>query len=151
MNDSAIDSCFRAQRSGQRLFSLIAVLGTLLLGACAEEPLPQRSVSVDDCLTNVELDQLGEAIQRCDKVVAAFPTQPQPLNERFLLHWLNGDEKAACRDIRQADTLARRLPPGRLDPQLRRDLDLRLASCSAPPGPKAQGPAAAPPAKSAQR
>ena len=151
MNDSAIDSCSRARRSRQRLVSLIAVLGTLLLGACAEEPLPQRSLSVDDCLTNVELDQLDEAIQRCDKVVAAFPSQPQPLNERFLLHWLKGDEKAACRDIRQADTLARRLPPGRLDRQLRRDLDLRLASCSDPRGPKAQGPAAAPAAGSTQR
>jgi hypothetical protein len=115
---------------------VIALVGSLLLGACAEEPLPERRLSVDDCLTNVTLDQLDEAIQRCDKVVAAFPGQPQPLNERFLLHWLKGDEKAACRDIRQADTLARRLPPGRLDRQLRRDLELRLASCSEPPGAK---------------
>lgn len=103
------------------------------MGACAEEPLPERRLSVDDCLTNVELDQLDAAIQRCDKVVAAFPGQPQPLNERFLLHWLKGDEKAACRDIRQAEALARRLPPARLDPQLRRDLNLRLASCSESP------------------
>ena len=115
---------------------LLALLGSLLLGACAEEPLPERKLSIDDCLTNVTLDQLDEAIQRCDKVVAAFPGQPQPLNERFLLHWLKGDEQAACRDIRQADTLARRLPPGRLDRQLRRDLELRLTSCSDPPGAK---------------
>lgn len=122
---------------------MLALAGLLLLGACAEEPLPQRNLSVDDCLTNVQLDELDEALGRCDKVVAAFPSQPQPLNERFLLHWLKGDEKAACRDIRQADSLARRLPPAKLDPQLRRELQLRLASCSEPTAPPAQPGAAA--------
>ncbi len=112
----------------------------VLLGACAEEPLPQRNLSVDDCLTNVQLDQLDAAIERCNKVVATFPGQPQPLNERFLLHWLKGDETAACRDIREADALARRLPPARLDGQLRRDLELRLASCNEPSGPRQQKP-----------
>lgn len=112
--------------------------------------MPQRSLSVDDCLTNIELDQLDKAIERCDKVVAAFPGQPQPLNERFLLHWLKGDEKSACRDIRQADSLARRLPAARLDRHLRRDLELRLASCveTATPGPQpAKAAAAAGPAQ----
>ena len=125
----------------------------LLLSGCAEEALPQRSLSIDDCLTNVKLDQLDEAIQRCDRVVAAFPGQPQPLNERFLLHWLKGDETAACRDIRKAATLARSLPPARLDRQLRRELELRLASCSEPPGPQArpQPAAAAPSAASPAR
>ena len=143
MNDSAADPCSPAPRAWLRLPTLIAILGGLLLGACAEEPLPQRSLSVDDCLTNVQLNQLDQAIQRCDKVVAAFPGQPQPLNERFLLHWLKGEEQAACRDIRQADALARRLPPAKVDQQLRRDLELRLASCSEPAGQKPQRPAAA--------
>lgn len=125
----------------------------MLLGACAEEPLPQRNLSVDDCLTNVQLDQLDAALERCDKVVEMFPGQPQPLNERFLLHWLKGDETAACRDIRRAAALARSLPAARLDRQLRRDLELRLASCNEPPGPKAKGqrPAAAPAATSPGR
>lgn len=121
-----------------------ALAALLLLGACAEEPLPQRSLSVDDCLTNVQLDRLDGAIERCNRVVAAFPGQPQPLSERFLLHWLKGEEQAACRDIRQADALARRLPPARLDRLLRRDLDLRLASCKGIPNPQRQGTAAAP-------
>lgn len=138
----------------RRCSFLIATLGILLLlSACAEEALPQKSLSVDDCLTNVKLDQLDEAIQRCDRVVAAFPGQPQPLNERFLLHWLKGDETAACRDIRKATALARSLPPARLDRQLRRDLELRLASCNEPAGPQTrpQPPAAAPSAASAAR
>ena len=154
MNDSATDPHFLAWRPRLRLRSLIAILGIwVLLGACAEEPLPQRNLSVDDCLTNVKLDQLDEAIQRCDRVVAAFPGQPQPLNERFLLHWLKGDETAACRDIRKAAALARNLPPARLDRQLRRDLELRLASCNEPPGPKVKGqrPVTAPAATSPGR
>lgn len=126
------------------------MLAGLLLSACAEEPLPQRSLSVDDCLTNVQLDELDQAIERCNKVVTAFPNQPQPLSERFLLHWLKGDEKTACRDIRQADALARRLPQAKLDRLLRRDLDLRLASCQTNPGHKPARPAA-PPAGSPPR
>lgn len=145
MNDSAADSSFQTRHSRPRLRALIAILGScLVLSACAEEPLPQRSLSVDDCLTSVELANLDRAIQRCDKVVAAFPGQPQPLSERFLLHWLKGEETAACRDIRQANALARRLPPIKLDRQLRRDLELRLASCSQTPGTAAETPVAAP-------
>lgn len=152
MNDSATDPCSAATPSPPRHPILLATLGILLLlSGCAEEALPQRSLSVDDCLTIVKLDQLDKALQRCDRVVAAFPGQPQPLNERFLLHWLKGDEKSACSDIRKADALARRQPPARLDRQLRRDLELRLASCSEAPGPNAQPAAAAPTAGSAQR
>lgn len=101
----------------------------LSLAACAEEPLPQRRLTVDDCLTNVELARLDRALQRCDRVVAAFPRDPQPRNERFLLHSLKGDETAACRDIREAARLARAMPAGRLDPLLQRELRLRVASC----------------------
>ena len=79
---------------------------------------------------DVRLDDLRSSLKRCDRVVAAFPREPQPLNERFLLHSLNGQEAAACRDIRRAAVLAGQIPPARLDRLLRRDLQLRLASCS---------------------
>lgn len=81
-----------------------------------------------DCLHRIDLDQLKEALQRCDRVVLAFPQHPQPRNERFLLHALMGQDKAACRDIAEADRLARRQPKG-LDPLLQEELKLRLASC----------------------
>ncbi|MFM7312435.1 MAG: hypothetical protein ACKO0M_04585 [Cyanobium sp.] len=81
------------------------------------------------------MERLPKALKRCDQVVAAFPRDPQPLNERFLLHTLNGDEAAACLDIRKAAILARRLPPARVDRLLRRDLELRLASCKDVPVP----------------
>ncbi|MFM7268833.1 MAG: hypothetical protein ACKOZT_09635 [Cyanobium sp.] len=104
-----------------------------LLTACAEEPLPKQRLSRDDCLIAVKLDRLKEALARCDKVVAAFPQDPLPLNERFLLHTLAEDEKAACRDITLAVALTRRLPPARLDPLLREDLQRRQAACPAAP------------------
>jgi hypothetical protein len=144
VNDSAADPSHPSPRPWRGHAAWTAALITLLLVSCAEEPLPQRGLSLDDCLASVQLDRLDEAIKRCNRVVAAFPGQPQPLNERFLLHWLKGEEQAACRDIRQADALVRRLPPARVDRLLRRDLELRLASCRDTPGAQRQGSAAAP-------
>ncbi len=75
------------------------------------------------------MEAIEEALRRCDRVVAAFPRDPQPLNERFLLHSLRGDVDKACRDIATATRLAARIPADRLDPLLRSDLRLRAASC----------------------
>jgi hypothetical protein len=106
----------------------LLLIATALAG-CAEEPLPQRRLSHDDCLREVRMEAIEEALRRCDQVVAAFPRDPQPLNERFLLHSLRGDVDKACRDIAAATRLAARLPADRLDPLLRSDLRLRAASC----------------------
>jgi len=129
---------------------LLVALLACLLGGCAEEPLPQRRISRDDCLGEVSLDRLKEAIARCNTVVAAFPQDPQPLNERFLLHTLAEDDKAACRDIGRASELARKRPAASLDPLLREDLRRRLADCrslgaASPPGTKAARPGDPPP------
>ncbi|MEB3322935.1 MAG: hypothetical protein VKI81_08940 [Synechococcaceae cyanobacterium] len=117
----------------RRLPAALPLLAVLLLPAallgCAEEPLPERRITREDCLREVKLDRLKEAIERCDKVVAAFPADPAPLNDRFLLHTLAGNEAAACRDVARAVTLARKLPAKDLDPLLRNDLKLREASC----------------------
>jgi hypothetical protein len=102
-----------------------------LVAGCSEEPLPEAPMRSDDCLRDIKLDQLGEQLKRCDRVVAAFPTNPTPLNDRYLLRSLTGpdQERAACADIRRANALARQAKPGSLDPQLRTDLNLRLALC----------------------
>jgi hypothetical protein len=107
---------------------LTAALTAALLG-CVEEPLPQRRLSSGDCLLDLKLSDLTSARQRCNKVVAAFPSDPAPLNDRFLIHSLLGDDAAACADIRQAAKLASRLATAKLDPLLRRDLSQRLSSC----------------------
>ena len=102
-----------------------------LIAGCREEPLPEAPMRSDDCLRDIRLDQVGEQLKRCDRVVAAFPTNPAPLNDRYLLRSLMGphQEREACADIRRATALARQAKPGNLDAQLRTDLSLRLALC----------------------
>ena len=107
----------------------LALAVTGLLTACAEQPRPPGLISADDCLSEVRMERLKEALERCDKVVAAHPNDPLPLNERYVLHTLAEDDKAACRDLTQALALAGRIPAGRLDPILRHDLQIRRADC----------------------
>ncbi len=120
-----------ACRWARRATGVVSAAGLLLalLVGCAEEPLPQRRLTVDDCLRHVELDRIQEALQRCDEVVKSFPREPQPLNERFLLHSLAGDDAAACQDIAKAKAVASKVPQNKLDRLLRNDLQLRSASC----------------------
>jgi len=116
-----------------RLHPAIGPLGLLLivlLGGCAEEPLPQRPITREDCLRTVKLEDLPGALRQCDRVVAAFPKDPGPLNERFLLHTLAGNTTAACRDIARATVLAAAVPKNKLDPILRQDLEVRRSSCA---------------------
>lgn len=107
---------------------MVAGLGLVLAG-CVEEPLPERRITPGDCLIDLRLSSLPRSLQRCNKVVTAFPNNPTPLNDRFLIHSLQGDDAAACRDIRKAVQLAQRWPAETLDPLLRRELHQRLASC----------------------
>jgi hypothetical protein len=135
------------------LWPATVLLLALVLGGCAEEPLPQRPITREDCLQTVKLEELPLALARCNRVVAAFPKDPGPLNERFLLHTLAGDTAAACRDIAQATGLAARLPTPKLDPLLREDLKVRQASCNNAPTSPSIGtppfPVLPPPAKRA--
>lgn len=108
----------------------LGLLLIVLLGGCAEEPLPQRPITREDCLRTVKLEDLPGALRQCDRVVAAFPKDPGPLNERFLLHTLAGNTTAACRDIARATVLAAAVPKDKLDPILRQDLEVRQQSCA---------------------
>lgn len=100
-----------------------------LLQACSEAELPQRSLQPDDCLRDVQLDQLQQAIQRCNQVVARYPRDPAPRNERSLLLSLNGQDQAACREIEAAHALARQARAGSVDPLLASELRMRRQSC----------------------
>jgi len=80
----------------------------------------------------MQLDRLDKQIRRCDQVVARFPRNPAPLNERSLLLSLAGRDKDACADIRKAITLTRGAKPGTLDQQLQIDLKLRGELCNSP-------------------
>ncbi|MFZ9282735.1 MAG: hypothetical protein ACO24U_08605, partial [Prochlorococcaceae cyanobacterium] len=106
-------------------------LTAALLGGCSEAELPQRNLQADDCLREVKLEQLDAALSRCDKVVAQYPNDPAPRNERSLLLALKGDDAAACRDIEAAHRLAQRPGKGKLDPMLVSELSMRHRSCQA--------------------
>lgn len=103
----------------------------VLLQSCSEADLPQRSVQPDDCLRNMQLDQLQQALKRCDQVVARYPQDPAPRSERALLLSLNGQDQAACREIEAAHALARQARPGSVDPLLASELRMRRQSCLA--------------------
>jgi hypothetical protein len=118
-------------QGGRSGWLALALLLASLVTGCSEEPLPQRSISHDDCLSDLRMDKLKQALERCDKVVAAYPNDPLPLNERYLLHTLAEDDRAACRDIARAGQLAKRTPAPRLDAGLGRDLEHRQADCRA--------------------
>ncbi len=104
----------------------------LLLGGCfspAEDPTT-RLPGVGDCLRQVRMKRLTQAIERCNTVVEAHPRHPQPRNERALLHSLAGDNQAACSDSRAAAALLERFPKSTpLDPLLAEEIQLRLQSC----------------------
>ena len=133
MNATATEALLLQQRwpgktGAGRLWPVLVGL-TLLVGGCAEEPLPERAISRDDCLRELSLATLKERLDECDEVVAAFPEDPAPLNDRYLLHSLAGNDPAACADLRKAVRLARSIPRGKIDPQLRIDLEVREQLC----------------------
>ena len=132
MNATATDADLHNQPfSGsvaRRLWRLLLVVA-VLVGGCAEEPLPERAISRDDCLRELSLATLNERLEQCNAVVAAFPQDPAPLNDRYLLHSLAGNDQAACADLRKAVTLARSIPAQTLDAQLRIDLEVRQQLC----------------------
>lgn len=103
----------------------------VLLQACSEAELPQRSLQPDDCLRDVQLNQLPQALRRCDQVVARYPRDPGPRNEKALLLSLNGQDQAACREIEAAHALARQARPGSVDALLVSELSMRRQSCLA--------------------
>jgi len=104
----------------------------VLLGGCVSAPSDPTSTlpGLDDCLRQVEIKRLRKALRRCDDVVKAHPQQPQPRNERALLHSLAGDHQAACRDSLAAQTLLKQLPKAAApDPLLVEEIELRARSC----------------------
>ena len=111
------------------LLTLVLCTATALLSSCSDAALPARSLQRDDCLRSVRLQQLQQAIARCNQVVARFSQDPQPRSERSLLLALAGDDQAACRDIEAAHQLAKRAKPGSLDPLLAAEIDSRRRSC----------------------
>jgi len=125
----------------------------LLLGGCLSAPPEpgQRIAAPGDCLRQVRIAELDAALQRCNAVVAALPNEPQPRNDRALLHSLAGNNAAACRDSVAAANLLKRQGSQRHDAVLVEEIQLRQRSCqrlaqrrplTTPPATAAPSPAA---------
>lgn len=126
MSATAPDTWQRLARSS--CWPLLVV--ALVCAGCAEAPLPKQAIRRDDCLRELKLANLSERLQACHAVVAAFPKDPAPLNDRYLLHSLAGDDRAACADLRKAIELAAAITADALDGQLRSDLRVRAQLCA---------------------
>jgi hypothetical protein len=116
---------------GQTHLALLLALGRPRRGLRRATPAG-TGLSRDDCLRELSLANLKERLKACDAVVAAFPKDPAPLNDRYLLHSLAGNDQAACADLRKAVTLARGHAERQLDGQLRIDLEVREQLCKDP-------------------
>jgi endonuclease/exonuclease/phosphatase (EEP) superfamily protein YafD len=77
----------------------------------------------------VRIAELDAALQRCNAVVAALPGEPQPRNDRALLHSLAGNNAAACRDSVAAAGLLNRQRKQQPDAVLVEEIQLRQRSC----------------------
>lgn len=135
-----------AANPARRWLGLVVVL-LVASGGCAEAPLPGQEPRSQDCLRGLSLDQLGEQLQRCDRLVASQPNQPGPLNDRSLVRSLAGDEAGACQDIDAAKRLLARQPRDPENDVLMDELNRRQAICKAPR--RAPAPPTSPPSTGA--
>ncbi|MCX5931700.1 MAG: hypothetical protein NTW83_07700 [Cyanobacteria bacterium] len=110
---------------------------TLALAGCAPAEPPTTEaprLRQDECLDEVKVDRLDQALERCDRVVSSYPRQARPLSDRFVIHTLRGEQGRACQDIDRAAELIKAngdgSPPAEAgDPQLVTDIRVRQESC----------------------
>ena len=110
---------------------------TLALAGCTAAPPPTTEsprLRQDECLDEVKVDRLDQALERCDKVVSAFPLEARPLSDRFVIHTLRGEQARACQDIDRAAELLKATGNGKPAkdadaPQLVTDIRVRQESC----------------------
>lgn len=128
-----------------RAFCCVLALTLALAGCAPAEPPTTESPRLrrDECLDEIKVDRLDQALEHCDKVVSAFPLEARPLSDRFVIHTLRGDQSRACQDIDKAAELLKATSNGKpakdaVDPQLVTDIRVRQESCR-------DIPAAAPP------
>ena len=122
-----------ATKSKQGLAALL-ITGLLFTGVgCRSRSAPTNALSEAEltpqaCLEELDLDQLDQALKRCNQVVSAHRADPAPLTDRSLLHTLMGQLDLACLDVDKALTLVKR--QGKTaDPMVSHELKVRQTSC----------------------
>ena len=85
-------------------------------------------ISIADCMSDLDLNKLDEALQRCNEVVDAHGDKPSALADRSLLLTLMGKTDQACADVTQAMALLRQ-DSRTTDPMVVHELNVRHKSC----------------------
>ncbi len=118
-----------------RLIPLLMIGGLLLTGVgCRSRSEPKTSnlsgeaSSVADCMSNLDLNNLEDALKRCNAVVEAHGDTPAVLADRSLLLTLMGKTDQACADVNQAIGLVRQNKRS-VDPMVVHELNVRQKSC----------------------
>ena len=84
--------------------------------------------SIADCLSDLDLNKLDKALQRCNQVVDSHGDKPAALADRSLLLTLIGKTDHACADETQALALPRK-GSRTADPMVVHELKVRHRSC----------------------
>ncbi len=117
-----------------RLIPILMIGGLLLTGlGCRSRSEPNgenvsMETSVADCMSNLDLNNLEDALQRCNEVVDAHGDKPAALADRSLLLTLMGKTDQACADVNQAIGLLQQNNRS-VDPMVVHELNVRQKSC----------------------
>jgi len=118
----------------KHVFAAVLIAGLLFTGVgCRSRSAPTNALNEAEltpqaCLEELDLNQLDQALSRCNQVVAAHGADPAPLTDRSLLHTLMGQLELACLDVDKALTLVKR--QGKTaDPMVSHELKIRQTSC----------------------
>jgi hypothetical protein len=120
--------------SSIRFIPILMIGGLLLTGlGCRSrsEPKPatiSAEISIADCMSDLDLNKLDKALQRCNEVVDAHGDKPAALADRSLLLTLMGKTDQACADVTQAMALLRQ-DSRTADPMVVHELNVRHKSC----------------------
>jgi hypothetical protein len=120
--------------SSIRFIPILMIGGLLLTGlGCRSrsEPKPATispEISIADCMSDLDLNKLDKALQRCNEVVDAHGDKPAALADRSLLLTLMGKTDKACADVTQAMALLRQ-DSRTADPMVVHELNVRHKSC----------------------
>ena len=117
-----------------RFIPILMIGGLLLTGlGCRSRSEPKPSsvsaeTSIADCMSDLDLNKLDKALQRCNEVVDAHGDKPTALADRSLLLTLMGKTDQACADVTQAMALLRQSKQS-TDPMVVHELNVRHKSC----------------------
>ena len=83
----------------------------------------------NSCLDSFNSKNLTESLERCDNLIEKFPNDPRILNDRSLIHILNGKTSDACNDIKKAFSLMQE-QKANIDPLVKYQITIRNDSCA---------------------